>query len=219
MQSFEGLCKLGETISGTGADGTTLINHDKLGTIVTFPSYNPTGTQRGNKSRPARANQITAVLLRNVSGQTLLGKRLASVKLTAGYDPITGVDGYTIVSANKASVLIDPWLDSNGVLSNDLFWAVIGGPAPVLLPLTGAQFAGGDIAVGNFLMSATVNATSGATTSGRISNVSIANATDAQGAFDQANAVLGRALSARTTANTTAGSDLLVQWFIKWGGH
>ena len=76
MQSLDGLMELGKTLTGTDSAGN-LINADKLGTIVQFPSFNPTGTQRGYKARPAGANQIRAVLLRNLSGITLMGKYLA----------------------------------------------------------------------------------------------------------------------------------------------
>lgn len=219
MQTFDGLVPLGQTISGTGADGSTLINHDKLGTIVKFPSFGTTSNARGNKARPARSSQITAVLLRNKSGAILYGGRLAQLSRTAGYDPVTAVTGYTVAQSHRDCVLIDPWLNSDGVAANDLFWGIIGGPAPAAMPTTGAGLLGGDIAVGDFIQSGTFNAASTATSTngvGRISNMSIANATAAQSAYDQAVAVLGKALSAKTTQQTTAGQDVLVEWFIKF---
>lgn len=219
MFSLDGLMELGKTLTGTDG-GTGLINADKLGTIVSFPSFNPTGTQRGNKARPAGASQIRAVLLRNLSGITLMGKYLAQIKLTAGYDPITAVNGYAVTSANKNVVIIDPWLDANGVAHNDIFWGIIGGPTLIRVPAATAAFASGDIAVGDFIMSATVNAASTAnstgSTGGRACGVSITNATDATGAFNQANAVLGRALSAKSSNQTTDGQDILIQASIRW---
>lgn len=219
MLTLEGLVPLGQTITGTGADGSTLINHDKLGTVVRFPSFGTTANARGNKARPARATQIVAVLLRNLSGITLYGGRLAQLSRTAGYEAVTAVKGYTVAQSHRDCVLIDPWLDANGVVANDLFWGIIGGPAPALMPTTGAGLLGGDIAVGDFIQSGTFNSTSGATSGvgvGRISNMSIANATAAQSAYDQAVAVLGKALSAKTTQQTTAGQDCLIEWFIKF---
>lgn len=206
-QALVGFDKLGKSFAGKDADGT-LINTDKVGTIVRFATFQATATQRGNKTRPGAGLEITAILLRNVSGGALLGKRLGLLSSVAGYTPAWEVINYTTVHANKLAVLIDPWLSSDGVADDDLFWGIIGGPAVILTPIAGADFKG-DIAVNAQLVAAT-GTTTGATTSGRISQISIANATDAQGAIDQALAVLGRALSARTTGETAA--DLLVYW-------
>ena len=125
-----------------------------------------------------------------------------------------------MASATKNVVIIDPWLDANGVAANDLFWGIIGGPTLIRVPLTTAGFASGDIAVGDFIMSATANAASTAnstgSTGGRACGVSIANATDATGAFNQAIAALGRALSSKSSNQTTDGQDLLIQASIRW---
>ena len=66
--------------------------------------------------------------------------------------------------------------------------------------------------------------TTGATTSGRVSNVTVTAATagntlNGYDGFKMAYAVLGRAMSARTTGETTAGTDLLVDWAINLFGR
>jgi hypothetical protein len=110
-------------------------------------------------------------------------------------------------------VLIDPYLDSNGVADDDIFWGLFYGPALVLLPLLGSDHTA-DIAVNDQLVAAT-GTTTGATTSGRVTHVRFVNATDGStighfGAFNMIAGRVGRAMSARTSQETTAGADLLV---------
>lgn len=201
---------LGEVLAGTDANGN-LINDHWLGACFQFPTFTATGNQRGNKTRPGGGRAITAVCLRNTSGLTLLGKRFGLIDLTAGWEGVKSVYGYATVRPNRNIVLIDSWLPSTGVPDDGIFWGIIAGPALVLTPMAGADQVG-DIAVGSPLVNST-GTTTGATTSGRVALASIANATDAQGAFDQAGALVGRALSARTTAETN--SDLLVDLNIR----
>jgi hypothetical protein len=126
---------------------------------------------------------------------------------TAGYAGVQKVVGYTATLAPFGVVVIDPFLDANGVASNDIFWGIISGPVLCKTPIAGSSF-NGNISVGNKLIGVT-GTTTGATTSGRVGNASLANATSAQDAFDQAAALVGRALSARTTGETN--SDILVE--------
>lgn len=203
--------ELGNVLDGLD-DAGNLANESMLGSIYHFPTFTSSANQRGNKARPGGGRMITAVLLRNTSGLTLLGKRLGLLDTTAGYGGCKNVVGYASARAERKVVLIDPWLPSTGVADDECFWGIIAGPAIVLTPIAGSGFGGADIAVGGPLI-ATTGTTTGVTTSGRVGNPAIANATDAQGAFDQAIALLGRALSARTTGETA--SDLLVDWNIQ----
>lgn len=206
--------ELGTTLPGTDSQAN-LINDDILGQIWQFPTFNATSRQRGQKNRPGGGRMITAVALRNNSGLTLLGKRFALIELTAGYLGVKNINGYAVVNPKRNIVLIDSWLSSSGVADKDIFWGIIAGPAIVLTPMAGADQVG-DIAVGSPLVNST-GTTSGVTTSGRVALASIANATDATGAFNQSLAMLGRALSARTTGETN--SDLLVDLNIQSFGR
>lgn len=207
---------LGETLKGKDADGN-LINNDKLGQICYF-DYK---TSRAASSRSS-GKPIGAVLLRNTSGLTLLGKRFGQLSVAAaGTDMLHVVDGYTAAIAPKNAILIDPYLTSNGVADDDIFWGLFSGPALVLLPLASTAHTA-DIALNDPLVGAT-GTTSGATTSGRVTHVRFTNATAGEtgaafNAFNMIYGCVGRAMSARTSQETTAGADLLVDLAIKLFG-
>lgn len=202
--------QLGQVLDGKDADGN-LTNEDKLGIIHTFPAETFTGGPTRSKTVKT-GKAIVAVLIRNTSGGALLGKRLGQLDRTAGYAMTKNVDGYSTTNNNRGVVLIDPYLPAAGVADDDIFWGIIGGPAPCLVPLAGAGF-NGDIAVNAALVAAT-GTTTGATTSGRVSNFTAITA-DTTLAAQIAMGLLGRAMSARTTGETTAGTDILVDWAIK----
>jgi len=202
---------LGETLSGKDTDNN-LINKHWLGLIYDHPLAPATATDnRGNKARLS-GRTIRAVILRNESGQTLYGKRVARLTATAGYSLVTSVDGYAGAGlANANVIIIDDKLATTGVADDDLFWGVISGPQVVLTAMAGADF-NGDIAVGGFLVAST-GTTTGATTSGRVSNITFTAATagntsNGLDGFKMANNMVGVALSARTTGETHA--DLLI---------
>lgn len=206
---------LGETLKGTDADGN-LINTDKLGQIYYFD----TKSDRSNASRVS-GKPLGAILLRNESGLTLLGKRFGQLSRTAGYGMNHNVNGYSTTLANKGIVLIDPYLPSTGIADDDIFWGLFSGPALVLLPLVASDHTA-DIAVNDPLVAST-GTTTGATTSGRVTHVRFVNATDGStighfGSFNMIYGCVGRAMSARTSQETTAGADLLVDLAIKLFG-
>ncbi len=209
---------LGETLDGL-TDGV-LTHEDKLGMIHTFPANTLTGgpnRQKGVKT----GKSIKAVLLRNTSGLTLLGKRLGKMDRTAGYAMTKNVDGYGAALYDRNVVVIDPFLPSTGVADDDIFWGIIEGPVPILLPLVTADHAA-DIAVNDPLVAAS-GTTSGVTTSGRVTSIRFANATAggteaALSAFNNIYSCIGRAMSARTSQETTAGADILVDVAIRMSG-
>jgi hypothetical protein len=208
----EPLMDLGETLDGTD-DASNLIHADKLGSIYYFDNKATRKSVATQTGKP-----LGCVLLRNTSGGVLLGKRFGMLDLTAGFGMNHNVVGYSNTLARKGVVLIDPYLPSGGVAANDLFWGVFSGPALVLLPLVGSDHTA-DIAVNDPLVSAT-GTTSGATTSGRVTHVRFTNATagetgSALNAFNMIYGCVGRAMSARTSQETTAGADLLVDLAIK----
>lgn len=207
--------ELGQVLDGVDPDGN-LTNEDKLGMVYTFGNYTPSGGPNRAKAISG-GRPITAVLMRNTSGAALLPALLGQISRTAGYGMVKNVDGYSTTLANQGVVLIDPFLPAAGVASNDIFWGIIGGPALVNMPIAGAD-ANGDIAVNAPLVSST-GTTTGATTSGRVSNVTFTAATAGNtlngfDGFKMAYGVLGRAMSARTTGETTAGTKILVDWAI-----
>jgi hypothetical protein len=144
-----------------------------------------------------------AMIVRNKAADVLLPKRLVTMKATSGATYIAQVDGYADTTAESPTFPVDEWLPAAGVPVNDLFYVVIEGPATVMTPLEAD--ANNVFSVGTTLVSLTA-ATSGATTSGRVRPIDLTGATALLGA--QIIGRIGRALSAKTTANTNA--DMLI---------
>lgn len=214
---------LGETLSGTITQGgtTTLLNEEKLGMVHVFRAKPYTATNAVGGKQQYTGKPIVAVLLRNTSGITLLGRRFGQLSRTAGYVMTKEVDGYSTTLANQGIVLIDSYLPSTGVLDDDIFWGIVRGPATVLMPLLGSDHTA-DIAVNDPLVAAT-GTTTGATTSGRVTHYRAFNATAGETgaphqAFRQAYACVGRAMSAKTSQETTAGETnlLLVDFSLRY---
>lgn len=180
----------GETIDANDLGGTQL-----EGAEWVFEDIDPdTGIQR--TERPVRCR-----IVRNTAATALLGGRLVQYEAGAG-EYGARVDGYATTTA-VACAPLDEYLPSGGVPVNDLAWVVIEGPAEVTVTL--AAGATSNFSVGDWMVAATA-ATSGATTAGRAEQQVLTGAT--QPLADQIQNRIGRALTARTTANT--GSTVLV---------
>lgn len=165
---------------------------------------------KGVKSYRTGARQVVCRLVRNVSGQTLYGKRLVQIDPT---NP-NHILGYSITLAQEAYPL-DEFLPAAGLQHGDLGWVIIKGPAIVSTPMTGAEFQTASIAAGANIIAATHNAASTAagTTGvpGRASGFTIVAATTAGQFTDLTNSIInriGRAMSAITSGQTNA--DILV---------
>lgn len=145
--------------------------------------------------------RVLCRIVRNASGISLIPKRL--VTFTSGKRG--SVDGYADVNSEQCCPVDDAYASS--VRSNDLFYVIVEGPALIKTSLAGD--ATNVIAVGDFLQNATA-ATSGATTAGRARLALLDGATAVLAG--QIRNIIGRALSAKTTANTgeSASSDVLV---------
>lgn len=158
-----------------------------------------------NVIRPRSDAEVKCRLVRNVSGIALLPKR--AVKWAAGYRH-RRVDGYCCITAEECAGVVDEWLPTAGVRNGDLFWIVVGGPTLMLSSLAGD--AENVITEGSALYALTA-ATSQATTAGRVvawnGTFSAAQTTDGTAGKINQNYV-GRAMSAKTTANTN--SNILV---------
>ncbi|SFH96981.1 hypothetical protein [Planctomicrobium piriforme] len=209
MENATTLPKRGKTL--LSGDGRTIASTDAAfveGARADFDDIAP-GQAPGAKVR--RSNRrVTCILVRNVSGIALLPKR--TVKWAAGYRG-KRVDGYCSVTAEECAGVVDEHLPAAGVPNNDLFWIAVKGPS-----LTKTDLAGGannSIAEGDVLAALTA-ATSQATTSGRVApwtglTSAAAGTTDGTQAKYLLN-YLGRAMSAKTTAQTN--QDILVDLAI-----
>lgn len=86
-----------------------------------------TSSSLGSPENTGRAVRVRCV--RNASGVTLKGGRLARYAATAPYE--TQVDGYTYALGDRPAGVIDDYLPPAGVPANDLFYVVVAGPTRV----------------------------------------------------------------------------------------
>lgn len=142
-------------------------------------------------------------LVKNSSGIALLPGRLAVFK--AGTNQ-TEVDGYCATTGKSPVVGVDEYLPAAGVPDGSYFWVVVDGPFAALTDLAGADF--NVITEGNPVVALTA-ATSQATTAGRVREISTVAASTHTGT--ELLGVIGRALSAKTTANTNAEVRIMIK--------
>ncbi len=158
-----------------------------------------TGIASSQQRRSGR--QVRCRFVRNVATITLESKR--AVRWAAGQRK-KRIDGYCRLDHAEAAGVVDEFY-STGIRQHDLGWIIVGGPGLVKTSL------GGDatnvISEGDTITALTA-ATSQATTAGRIQAYNVtSNATlGGQAVLNK----IGRAMSAKTTANTNA--DLLVDF-------
>lgn len=138
---------------------------------------------------------IVAKLVRNVAAVALPPKHLVS--WASGYRG-KRVDGRTCTTAQEVAGVVDELWPTSGVPIGEMFWLQVQGPCLVKSPYVAAS-ATMDWSIGDWLVAVTA-ATSGATTSGRISIQDLTGATALLGAQIQNR--IGQALSACTSANT-----------------
>ena len=199
----------GQTLLSGNANRTltSTMGADREGSIMTFDDIDPTATTGVKTKRSNRT--VTAMLVRNAAAAALLPKYI--VKWKSGQRN-KQVDGYTCVTNEAAAGVVDEFLGSAGVAVNDLFWLVVKGPTLIKTPLEGDAT---NVISMDDILGALTAATSGATTSGRVGVVAL-TATSTATTDGKLGAALfnsfGRALSAKTTANTNA--DVLVDVFF-----
>jgi hypothetical protein len=146
-----------------------------------------------------RSNRLVHLkVVRNSSGITLLPKRLARYKAATVN---TEVDGYPAAVATWFAGVIDEFLPSAGVATNEVFYIVTKGPSNCLTDIGAPD----DIVADDVLVSI-AGATSQSTTAGRVDLQVLTGAT-AVLAVQVQNRV-GRAMSAVTSGNTN--SSILV---------
>ena len=157
-----------------------------VGAVKQFPDVDPsTGKIRSNRIK-------TCIAVRNVSGVTLLPKRVVTFKSGS----ISEVDGHTAVTDAASAGVVDEHLPATGVANNDVFWVTVQGPTEV--KLGPAQQAAADTS----LVALTAAASTHSTTAGQAQT---AAATYLQ------NGYIGRALSAGTTGQNVLALVNLVR--------
>lgn len=186
----------GETWEGDQTADATNLGLNIIGKEWVFEDIDPDNPSQLRTNRPVRCRAV-----RNTSGIALLPKRLVKFSTVDG-EYGNSVDGYATETA-KECYPVDEFLPAAGVADDKVFWIVVEGPAMVTVGLTAGATT--NFARGDWLVSQTA-ATSQATTAGRAEQINMDAATEPLG--DQVLNRIGRALTARTTANT--GSDVLV---------
>lgn len=232
--SHTGLLAPGQTFYGPSATiptaGTAAGSYATLqktgweGLKVELPDQDTTFTKRSGAT-------VTALIVRNVSGISLMGG--LAVRYKAGYR-FRQVDGYSNVLGGQVAGIVDPHLTS--VRDGDLFLLYVNGPCLVRVPLTAAGFnssgsgvawvKGGTIVDGDILMAQTGvltgNTVSGTTADGG-GHLCAWNATggltctlteSTSVAPAMASNKVGRVMSALTTAETTQSQRVLVS--LEW---
>ncbi len=180
---------------------TATMGVDKEGTLMEFDDVDPT-VAAGTKTK--RSNRkVTCLLVRNVSAAALLPKFV--VKWKSGQRN-KQVDGYCSSTNEACAGVVDEFIGSSGVAVNDLFWLAVKGPTLMKTPLEGDAT---NVIAMDDLLGALTAATSGATTAGRVGVIALT--ASGPGGLAAVNA-FGRALSAKTTANTNA--DVLCDVFF-----
>lgn len=199
----------GKTYLGSNPNRTltATMRADLEGSEAIFDDINPTATSGARVHRSNR--KVTALLVRNAASFALLPKRV--VKWKSGQRG-RQVDGYCSVTNEACAGVVDEFLTSSGVAVNDLFWIVVKGPTLMLTGLAGDST---NVINVDDILGALTAATSGATTAGRVGVVALTATSTGTTDGSLGNALFnsfGRALSAKTTANTNA--DILVDTFF-----
>ena len=157
-------------------------------------------------SRPRSSRRALMRLVRNSSGIALLPKR--AVAWESGQRG-KRVDGYTTTTAAEVAGIVDDQLPAAGAADNALFWIHRQGPALCTNDI--ASGASTVISEGDLVVALTAATSLAATTAGRIATGTLTATSTATTDGSLTNRILhrlGKAMSARTTANTN--SDVLV---------
>ena len=188
---------------GATPDATALGADNFLGKEFIVNDDNPTdGTSRSSRQRKLKC-------VRNTAAVALLPKYLATYESVAGKIGQT-VDGlHDVEATERPAGFVDEYLPSGGVIDDDVFYIVVEGPAVGKVSRVAAEAV---ITLNDRLIGATA-VTSGSTSAGRVKTIDLTGATTPLA--NQIMHSLGRALSARTTADT--GADILIDvWINKW---
>jgi hypothetical protein len=187
---------------GRGAYDSASVNSQSAGCEREFEDLDYDDVKRGR-----RTNHIVRCRwVKNSSGIALLPGYLVVFK--AGTNR-TEVDGYARLTAADA-VVADEWLPAAGVPNGSYFWVVVHGPTVCITdPAAGANNL---LPEDTVLVALTAAASTVSTTAGRIAPQDLTGATAVLGG--QIQNALGRAMSAKTTANSNA--EILMFFSKRW---
>lgn len=184
----------------TWYNGATIDTND-LGAVQVegkewlFEDINPfTGILRTN-------HFVRCRLMRNVAAAAIAAKTVVTGKSAAGLN-MSRFDGACKATAEDVVGVVDEYLVTACPV-NDVCWVVVDGPTACLVDLAGG--ANNVLPIGTRVVALTA-ATSGATTAGRVAPQDLTGATSLLA--NQIQNCIGRAMTARTTANTTL--DVLI---------
>lgn len=140
--------------------------------------------------------RVRLKIVRNKAAAALESKRL--VLFTADANCGRHVDGYCRLTAGLRAGVVDDAYGTKTIAVNDLFYIVTEGAVECLPDLAAGA---NNLIPANTILVALTAATSGATTAGRIAPQDLTGATALLA--EQVQNAIGRAITARTTANTT----------------
>lgn len=193
-----------------GTDGTidtaNLAGAQHEGQVKIFEDFlwGATGI-KGGRGVSNDGAKVKCKVVRNMSGATLYAGRLVQID-PANPGRITGYQNSNFAECYP----LDEFLPAVGIRHGDLCYIVIGGPALVKTPMSGAEFISTSIAAGALLGAGTSNAgsTQAGTTGvpGRAVGSAIAAASTHLGTdiLNVAINHIGRAISAMTSGQTDA---------------
>jgi len=167
------------------------------GQMKHFKDVDSTSGSPGIKSQ--RSDRVvTCICVRNVSGFTVLPKRL--VAWATGFVG-RRINGYTEATSEQAAGVTDEFLSSSGARDEDLLWIQVKGPGLLNMPVGQVV----DVSEGDALHCLTA-ATTNCTTAGRARPlIATSSVTDVKAQLINR---VGRALSAVSSSQTTG--DVLV---------
>lgn len=188
-------------LDGVQYEGMVKVFEDVLYSALGLKTNRPSGHQ---------GKKVACRIVRNLSGVTLYAKRLVQID-PANPGRVTGYQN----GAFKEAFPVDEFIPAAGVPNGDLFYIVIGGPAIVATPMTGAEFISASIAAGALIGAGTSNAgstqagTTGVPGRGVGQAAGLASSTNlGTDLLDVAINYVGKAISAMTSGQTNA--DMLV---------
>jgi hypothetical protein len=144
------------------ADATATTSLAIEGIKKVFKDLDYTGTAGNFAKAPRSGGEVECVLARNASAISLLPGRVCVWKSAKQGKQ---VDGYVSLDSGQVAGVVDEWLPSTGVVTNDYFWLVRKGPCLVRKSLDANTLAKDDYVI------AITAATSQATTAGRITSI------------------------------------------------
>jgi hypothetical protein len=177
------------------ADSTATVSKAIEGIKKVFKDLDYAGTAGAASKAPRSGGEVECILVRNASAISLLPSRVCVWKTN---NQGKQVDGYSSLDSGQVAGVVDEWLPTAGVATNDYFWLVRKGPCLVRKSLDANALVKDDYVI------AITAATSQATTAGRITSIlSTSNQTFCM------SAALNRLGLAMSTSGTTDAQVLV----------